>query len=50
MNFHLRRLSIRSTIEMLPSIFKLTPNLEWLTFDDIRCYNGLENSRMAFCP
>ncbi|CAF5042173.1 unnamed protein product [Rotaria magnacalcarata] len=48
MNFHLRRLSIRSTIEMLPSIFELTPNLEWLTFDDIRCYNGLENSQMAF--
>ncbi|CAF3576410.1 unnamed protein product [Rotaria socialis] len=48
MNFHLRRLSIRSIIEMLPSIFKLTPNLEWLTFDDILCYDGFENSQMTF--
>lgn len=34
-NLALEHLFIRSTFEMLISILKLTPNLKWLSFDDI---------------
>ncbi|CAF0966515.1 unnamed protein product [Rotaria sordida] len=47
-NLLLQYLFIRSTFEILAAILKLTPNLKWLTFDDIRNYKNEKNPGLNF--
>ncbi|CAF0977781.1 unnamed protein product [Rotaria sp. Silwood1] len=48
MNLLLQYIFIRSTFEILAAILKLTPNLKWLTFDDIQGHKHAANPALNF--